>query len=332
MTELIITGKILGEGKFGVVKEGFLQGIPIACKEIAFSDSDDEKIFMNEIKIQHNLKHENIVKFLDWYIEKNSYGIMILELMCLNLYELMYVQNIFWDELTQTRIIKEVAAGLAYLHGKNILHRDIKPENILLNGQHTAKISDFGFSAQTTDGKIFGKIKGTIPYMAPELLKAYLNKMDFTYSKKTDIYAFGITCTEIIRRREPYEYESFSNVELLIDISNGLRDTLPVDAPPILAEITTNCVQQNPSDRKKINLIAKTLSIHYKQALIQSKNNKEHEKVDSPNQQQLPLNDRGTKLFSGKAHFWNNQNEKQLRSNVVCNHTHTDWEITPKLT
>jgi serine/threonine protein kinase len=43
------------------------------------------------------------------------------------------------------RLLRETMAGVAFLHGLNIVHRDIKPQNLLLAGAtHVAKIADMG--------------------------------------------------------------------------------------------------------------------------------------------------------------------------------------------
>ena len=36
--------------------------------------------------------------------------------------------------------------GLSYLHLNGVIHRDIKPENIIVCGDDTLKITDFGWS------------------------------------------------------------------------------------------------------------------------------------------------------------------------------------------
>ena len=50
------------------------------------------------------------------------------------------------DEGTAWRFLRDVAGGLAYLHGQDILHRDIKPDNILRNEAGDFVITDFGIS------------------------------------------------------------------------------------------------------------------------------------------------------------------------------------------
>ena len=41
-------------------------------------------------------------------------------------------------------ILREVLAGLAYLHGNNLLHRDIKGQNVLITQDGRIRLIDFG--------------------------------------------------------------------------------------------------------------------------------------------------------------------------------------------
>jgi serine/threonine protein kinase len=50
------------------------------------------------------------------------------------------------DAAQVVRIAVQLLQGLAYVHGEGLVHRDIKPANILLTGDGTVKISDFGLS------------------------------------------------------------------------------------------------------------------------------------------------------------------------------------------
>ena len=68
----------------------------------------------------------------------------------------------------------EIVRGIIYLHTFDppICHRDLKPENILLDRNKGIKIADLGLARMTKShtggGGKTGKIRGSLPYMAPE--------------------------------------------------------------------------------------------------------------------------------------------------------------------
>ncbi len=41
-------------------------------------------------------------------------------------------------------ILREVLAGLSYMHSASLLHRDVKGQNVLLTGEARVKLIDFG--------------------------------------------------------------------------------------------------------------------------------------------------------------------------------------------
>jgi eukaryotic-like serine/threonine-protein kinase len=72
-----------------------------------------------------------------------------------------------------------------HLNSSDIYHRDLKPENFLIrtekNGRMYLHLNDFGLAKNmspdyTRITTLTGKIKGTIEYVAPEILNASLAK------------------------------------------------------------------------------------------------------------------------------------------------------------
>lgn len=68
---------------------------------------------------------------------------------------------------------RQIAAGLAAAHAKDIIHRDIKPGNILIEADTgRVKLTDFGLARVGSDSKLSveGQVAGTPLYMAPSVI------------------------------------------------------------------------------------------------------------------------------------------------------------------
>jgi serine/threonine protein kinase len=74
-----------------------------------------------------------------------------------------------------SRLLRQLAEAVHYLHQRGLVHRDIKLENVLLDSDGNAKLVDFGFARFMAPVERSTSFCGTRPYAAPELhlRKAY---------------------------------------------------------------------------------------------------------------------------------------------------------------
>ena len=95
----------------------------------------------------------------------------------------------------------QVAAALYESHRAGCIHRDIKPENILLDDRGRPIVTDFGLAVQIEElSRERGRLAGTLPYMAPELLRCEAHRID----GRADIYSLGVVLYEALCGRRPF--------------------------------------------------------------------------------------------------------------------------------
>ncbi len=119
-------------------------------------------------------------------------------------------------------IVADAADALHYAHelidqGEplELVHRDVSPHNIFVTIEGVVKVLDFGIARTAHRGweTQEGTLKGKVPYMAPEQLKAT------TLDRRTDIYALGVVLYELTVGRLPYPVSQNSDVPLMLAIA-----------------------------------------------------------------------------------------------------------------
>ncbi len=93
----------------------------------------------------------------------------------------------------------QIAEALAFAHSKGILHRDLKPSNVLLTPTGQPMLLDFNLSFDPKSSEV--RLGGTLPYAAPELLRAIFMDSDERVpppDERSDIYSLGVILFELL--------------------------------------------------------------------------------------------------------------------------------------
>ncbi len=152
----------------------------------------------------------------------------------------------------------QIADALECSHRLNIIHSDIKPSNVLLAQSGRALLFDFNlaFNEQVNANQV----GGTLPYMAPEQLRA-VAKVDGPQSldPRTDLFSFGVLLYQLLSGRCPFEIpdanakaSSALKAELLLRLQEDGPAPLRQLNPRIsksLATLVHRCLQCDPDER-----------------------------------------------------------------------------------
>lgn len=159
-----------------------------------------------------------------------------------------YVDAITW-------IATRVADGLAHAHDSGVIHRDLKPANILLADTGQPLILDFNLSTSTggrgVDSALVG---GTLPYMAPEHIRA-LRSGGCQIDARSDVFAMGVILFELLAGKSPYPIRrgplEFVTARMLEDRSQPPPSVCSLNAQvsPDLAAIIAHCLEPEAQQR-----------------------------------------------------------------------------------
>lgn len=218
----------IGRGAMGIVYKGkdpILNRLT-AIKTIRFSDEfDEDKVdvikthFYREAEVVAKLSHPNIVTIYD-VGEDLDLSFLAMEYLQGESLEKYTSQGNLFPVKKCLEIIAQVCDALEYAHTHDIIHRDIKPANIMMLGDGSIKVTDFGIARATTSTKTrTGIIKGTPYYMSPEQTKG------LKLSGRSDIFSLGVVFYQLLTGKLPFDGENMAAIMYQITSVNPTPPT-----------------------------------------------------------------------------------------------------------
>ncbi|KAJ3074066.1 G2-specific serine/threonine protein kinase [Podochytrium sp. JEL0797] len=248
---------VIGSGSFGVIRRVRRKsdGRILVRKEIEYSkmSEKEKKQLVSEVNILRELRHPNIVRYYERFVDRGACRIYIIMEWCeggdlagiikqCKKEHKRIPEEVVWNLLTQLLLALQEchhgggASGSTSSGSSSgspsdgkptsgthptILHRDIKPDNVFLDGAQNVKLGDFGLSRIISNPEVeFAKtFVGTPFYMSPELVS------ETSYNTKSDIWALGCLIYELCSLEPPFQ--SKTQAGLTQKIQQGRIDPLP---------------------------------------------------------------------------------------------------------
>jgi eukaryotic-like serine/threonine-protein kinase len=203
--------------------------------------------FQREIHFAARLQHPHILTVLDsgesagqlWFTMPFVEGESLRD-------RLRREQQLAVDDALQ--IAREAARALDYAHQHGVVHRDIKPENIMLTGDGSTLVADFGIARALggDDGLTqTGFAIGTPAYMSPEQAAG-----DKAIDARTDIYSLAAVLYEMLAGEPPWTGPTAQAIiaKRLSEPPPSLRATRPT-VPPAVDEAIRKALAPIAADR-----------------------------------------------------------------------------------
>ena len=227
------TGELLGRGGMGEVylarradgQHAQRAALKVMARSLLSADSMDR--FRRERDILAQLELPNVARLLDGGVGDTGEPYLVME----------YVDGERLDHYCERhrlplearlRLFLTLCAAVEGAHRNLILHRDIKPANVLVTGDGTLKLVDFGAARRMDTGSLETIAPMTPSFASPEQLRGE------PVTTLSDVYGLGMTLYQLVSGTLPFGHGSKSAYETVQQAVAG--STVAPSAAPGLDE------------------------------------------------------------------------------------------------
>lgn len=200
----------IGSGGFADVfratdrKTGDVVAIKV-LRETAAVDPEVISRFTRELRLLEGLRHPNVISVIAqgetdgqdvWYAMPLAQGSLA-----------DFIEKVDGNPPLIVDIMRQICAGLAYIHGNGVYHRDLKPANVLRLESGEWAVSDFGLAveAERETTPLTSTLRagmGSWVYAAPEQWTRARSA-----DHRSDVYSLGKMLQELVTQEYPVNTE-----------------------------------------------------------------------------------------------------------------------------
>ncbi|VDN17310.1 unnamed protein product [Gongylonema pulchrum] len=203
-----LTDDHLGAGSYASVKTG----VSLATgKEFAVKLIDKHEEGHTRSRVMHEVEtfnlcknHPNIVQLHEWFEDQDRFYLVFEKMRGGPLLDHIQRKK-FFTEQEASKVTKDIATALKFLHDRGIAHRDVKPENVLcsdLDRVSPVKLCDLDLASKASPPSPprltnvnsepdLASPVGSAEFMAPEVVDAFVGDA-LKYDKRCDIWSLGV--------------------------------------------------------------------------------------------------------------------------------------------
>lgn len=192
-----------------------------------------------------------------YYESENEWGLITKYMSQLTLRS--YIHLVPFSDIIIAKVVYPLLSAMYQMHLRGIIHRDLKPDNIFIDNEKIY-IGDFGYSYILKNKEKTLGIVGTLQYMAPEMLYAYIEDDNcYEYGKEIDIWAIGIIVYELFFKEKPLGWNSYKkdDIDTIVFIKKCLLQKLsfPSKIPDDAQDFITQCLCVDPQKRPTVEAL-----------------------------------------------------------------------------
>lgn len=151
-------------------------------------------------------------------------------------------------------LMSSLAEALAASHAQNIVHCDLKPTNVLVTPEGKPTLVDFNVAFRQNAVASPANVGGTLPYMAPEQIRAFAGEGYSSIGPQTDIYGLAATIYELLTGRLPFGVATPADdgVKMLLERRRECPESIRLTNPQVSPEfdrLILECLSYEPEQR-----------------------------------------------------------------------------------